>query len=146
MKSVTLAMLALIILSPAAFAGSDADAIAKASLAWEKSYNAGDGVAVAALYTADGILLPPGGAIVEGNQAIADFWASAIASGLANVELETMELKFVGDTATEVGYLAGTVPAEGGGTSAIAGKFIVVWKRGADGKWRLHRDIWNLGR
>ncbi|TIR04878.1 MAG: hypothetical protein E5X37_28660 [Mesorhizobium sp.] len=25
------------------------------------------------------------------------------------------------------------------------GKYIVVWKKGDDGTWRLHRDIWNLG-
>jgi uncharacterized protein (TIGR02246 family) len=146
MKSVTLAMLALVFLSSAVLAGSDADAIAEAGLSWEKAYNSGDGAAVAALYTADGALLPPGGARVEGQQAIADFWAGAIASGLANVELETTELEFFGDTATEVGFLTGTVPAEGGGTTAIAGKFIVIWKRGADGVWRLHRDIWNMGR
>jgi hypothetical protein len=24
------------------------------------------------------------------------------------------------------------------------GKFIVVWPRGDDGVWRLHRDIWNM--
>ena len=23
------------------------------------------------------------------------------------------------------------------------GKYLVVWKRGADGNWRLHRDIFN---
>jgi uncharacterized protein (TIGR02246 family) len=145
MKSVTLAMLALVFLSPTVFAGSDADAIAEGGLSWEKAYNSEDGTAVAALYTTDAALLPPGGARVEGQQAIADFWAGAIASGLANVELETTELEFFDDTATEIGYLAGTVPADGGGTTAVAGKFIVVWKRGDDGTWRLHRDIWNMG-
>jgi len=145
MKSIALAMLALLLLSPAAMAGSDAEAIAQASRSWEKAYNAGDGAAVAALYTADGALLPPGGARVDGRQAIETFWTGAIASGLANIKLATVELEFAGDTAIEVGRLAGTVPAEGGGTNAVAGKFIVAWKRGDDGTWRLHRDIWNLG-
>lgn len=65
-KSITLAMLALLLLSPAASAGSDAEAIAAASLAWEKAYNAGNGTEVAALYSADAALLPPGGAQVAG--------------------------------------------------------------------------------
>jgi uncharacterized protein (TIGR02246 family) len=145
MKSVMLAVLAMVFLSPTVLAGSDADAIAEGGLSWEKAYNSEDGAAVAALYTTDAALLPPGGARVEGQQAIADFWAGAIASGLANVELETTELEFFDDTAIEIGYLAGTVPADGGGTTAVAGKFIVVWKRGDDGTWRLHRDIWNMG-
>ena len=40
--------------------------IAAASLAWEKAYNAGNGTEVAALYSADAALLPPGGAQVAG--------------------------------------------------------------------------------
>ena len=70
MKSVTLAMLALVFLAPTVLAGSDADAIAEGGLSWEKAYNSGDGAAVAALYTTDGALLPPGGARVEGQQAV----------------------------------------------------------------------------
>jgi len=146
MKSVALVLLGLVSFSSVVWAGSDADAIAASGLAWEKAYNSGDGAAVAALYTDDAALFPPGAARVDGKQAIADFWNAAIASGLANVELETTELEFFGDTANEVGYIAGTVPADGGGTTAVGGKFIVIYKRDADGMWRLHRDIWNLGR
>jgi ketosteroid isomerase-like protein len=29
--------------------------------------------------------------------------------------------------------------------TTVAGKYIVVWKKGEDGTWRLHRDIWNAG-
>ena len=25
----------------------------------------------------------------------------------------------------------------------IKGKYVVVWKKGSDGTWRLYRDIWN---
>jgi uncharacterized protein (TIGR02246 family) len=145
MKSIALAVLAMLLLSPSALAGSDAEAIAAASLAWEKAYNSGNAAGVGELYTADGALLPPGGAQVDGRQAITDFWNGAIASGLADVDLETLELEFSGDSAIEVGRLSGTVPADGGGTTAVAGKFIVIWKRGDDGAWRLHRDIWNMG-
>lgn len=145
MRSIPLAMLALLLLSPVAFAGSDAEAIAAGSRSWEKAYNGGSGAEVAALYAVDAALLPPGGARVDGRQAIADFWNGAIASGLADVKLETTELEFSGENAIEVGRLSGTVPAEGGGTTVVAGKFIVAWKRGDDGTWRLHRDIWNMG-
>lgn len=145
MKSIPLAMLVLLLLSPAVLAGSDEDAIAAATLAWEKAYNAGNGAEVGALYSVDAALLPPGGAQVNGRQAITEFWSGAIASGLANVDLETLELEIAGDKAIDVGRLSGTVPAEGGGTTAVAGKFIVIWKRGDDGAWRLHRDIWNMG-
>ena len=29
------------------------------------------------------------------------------------------------------------------GRTPVNGKFIVIWTRGGDGTWRLHRDIWN---
>jgi len=146
MKTLILALLALVLVAPAATAGSDAEAITAADRAWEAAYNAGDSAAVAALYAADAAVLPPGGARIDGREGIADFWAAAIASGLTAVELDTTEIEVFGDTATTVGYLAGTVPADGGGTTAVAGKFIVIWKRSGDGSWQLYRDTWNLGR
>ena len=143
MKSLVVALLAMLSLTACGSAGSDADAVAEASRSWERAYNSGDAAAVAALYAADGALLPPGGTRVDGRQAIMDFWAGAISSGLANVELETVEFTALGDYATEVGTIAATVPAEGGGTTAVTGKFIVFWKRD-EGTWRLYRDIWNM--
>lgn len=143
MKSIAGALVALLMLSSAVHAGSDSEAIEAANRSWEAAYNSGDAAGLAALYTSDGALLPPGGTRVEGRQAITDFWAGAMASGLANVRLETVELEVLGDFATNVGNLAATVPAEDGSTVPVTGKFIVVWKRDGD-TWRLHRDIWNM--
>jgi ketosteroid isomerase-like protein len=36
-------------------------------------------------------------------------------------------------------------PAEGGASTDLKGQYIVIWKKDADGNWRLHRDIWNTG-
>nr|NIO33253.1 DUF4440 domain-containing protein [Gemmatimonadota bacterium] len=29
------------------------------------------------------------------------------------------------------------------GGAVEQGKYLVVWKRGEDGNWKLHADIWN---
>ncbi len=63
---------------------------------------------------------------------------------LGDVVLTTLEVADHGDLATEVGSLTATVPGEDGNKVSIAGKFIVLWKRGDDGTWRFHRDIWNF--
>jgi len=94
---------------------------------------------MAALYTDDGTLLPPGGDAIQGRDGIAAFWRSVMDMGIASAELETVELDEQGNTAIEVGrYRLGTAE----GKTADQGKYLVVWKR-ADGAWKLHRDVWN---
>ncbi len=48
-----------------------------------------------------------------------------------------------GDTAYEIGKYSLTIQAEGQAAMADSGKYVVVWKRQADGTWKLHVDIWN---
>jgi ketosteroid isomerase-like protein len=58
--------------------------------------------------------------------------------------MTTTEVDNFGDVANEVGTISATAPSEDGGRVPWAGKSVVVWKRGGDGTWRLHRDIWNF--
>jgi ketosteroid isomerase-like protein len=61
-----------------------------------------------------------------------------------DVVLTTQEVDVFGDVANEVGIISATAPSEDGGRVQWAGKYVAVWKRGGDGTWRLHRDIWNF--
>jgi ketosteroid isomerase-like protein len=98
-----------------------------------------DYAAMAALYTENAMVLPPDGPIVTGRPAIEEFWRSAAnALGLTDAVLRTRDLEVAGDTAYEVGEANLKL---GGGQIMV--KYLVVWTRGSDGNWRLHRDIWN---
>jgi ketosteroid isomerase-like protein len=59
--------------------------------------------------------------------------------GVKGATLTTLDVDGQGETAYEVGKYALTGE---GGKVLDNGKYIVVWKR-EQGKWRLHRDIWN---
>lgn len=120
-------------------------AIEERGTAFEQAFNSGDSAALADLYTEDAAILPPDAGQAEGRDAIAGFWGGAMEQGLKNLDLTTTEVDTIDDTAIEIGTVTLTAPAEGGGESEIAGKYLVVWKRGDDGTWRLHRDIWNMG-
>jgi ketosteroid isomerase-like protein len=99
-----------------------------------------DYAGLAALYTESAKVLPPDGPIVSGRPAIEEFWRSAAnALGLLEAALKTVDLEVSDDTACEVGEAKLTLAA--GQTVAV--KYLVVWMRGGDGHWRLHRDIWN---
>jgi len=107
--------------------------------------NWGNAAAGAAAYTDDAILMPPNHSPVEGKQAIEKYLAE-IGSQLqaSNFQLSILEIDVQGDTTIVRGTYSSsfTVP----GTDAPMedrGKTLNVWKRQADGSWKLHRDIWN---
>ena len=123
---------------------STRDTIEATERAVAEGINKQDAAAVAQHYTEDGSLLPPGAPRVEGREGIEGFWKAAIDMGLGDVVLTTLEVADHGNLATEVGSLTATVPGEDGNKVSVAGKFIVLWKRGDDGTWRFYRDIWNF--
>src|SRR5688500_20412987 len=55
-------------------------AIAAVSLAWKRAYNARDLAAVTALYTEDARLSAPGLPLVDGREAITDYFAEHLAN------------------------------------------------------------------
>jgi ketosteroid isomerase-like protein len=98
-----------------------------------------DYTGLAGCYTEDAELLPPGSAVVTGRAAIGSFWeAAAAALGLKSAILTTRELEVHGDTANEVGD---AVLKTAKGDARV--KYMVTWKRGTDGVWKMHRDMWN---
>ena len=120
------------------------EAIEAGDQALADAINSKDAAATALNYTEDGAVLPPGAPRQDGRAAVQAFWQAAIDSGLADVVVSSHEVEEFGDVATAVGTLTGTVPDGDGGRTALAGKFIVLWRKDADGTWRLHRDIWNF--
>ena len=108
------------------------------------SLSGGDAAGVAAHYTDDAALLPPEAARIDGREGIQGYWQALIDAGVRDVALTTQEVDDFGDVANEVGTISATAPSEDGGRVQLAGKYVVVWKRGGDGTWRLHRDIWNF--
>lgn len=106
---------------------------------WEQAFNAGDFAAVAAFYTEDAVLLPPGTDAVEGPAAIQEMFATGFA-GLENLQmdLQTTELFAVPGGALEIG----TYTMEADGEHKDHGKYMVAWTKTDDG-WKIARDIWN---
>ena len=98
-----------------------------------------DGAALAALYATGGEVLPPGGEPVKGRAAIQKFWQGALDSGVAAIELKTVEIFGRGPTATEVGQYE---LRDAAGKSLDHGKYIVVWRH-AGGNWQLLRDMFS---
>lgn len=118
------------------------NAIAAGNRRFMDAFARGDAAAVAALYTVNGSVLPPGAEPVEGPVAIQRFWESVFGLGITGAALESGEIEVADNFAYEVGRYTMTTAD---GAVADAGKYIVIWKLDGD-RWMLHRDIWNTSR
>ena len=108
-----------------------------------QAFNAGDAAGVAALYTDEAVILPPGAEMMKGRSAIQAFWKGA-AEQLGNGKLPTVDVKPLGsDRALEIGSF--TFRTKASQPQEITGKYVVVWEKvGAD--WKLATDIWNTNK
>jgi uncharacterized protein (TIGR02246 family) len=117
--------------------------IAANNRAFENAVAAGNVDAIAALLAPDVVALPPDGPVVTGRDAVSQLWASAIREhGMTSCRITTDTLDIVGDMASDVGHATMTVAPPGGDSETARIKYLVVWKR-LNGRWLLHRDIWN---
>ena len=117
--------------------------IKKGSEAWMAAFNAGDAAGIAALYSESAMLLPPDATQLRGRQAVQDTFQAWIDGGLKDAVLETVEFETSGDLAYLIGLFSVKVPADNDQMITATGTYLEVWKREADGVWRLHRDTWN---
>lgn len=83
-------------------------------------------------------MIAPGEPVARGRPAIAAAWKKAIDGGVKDLSLQTAEVESAGDLACETGIVR-LVAKDGTITQA---RYVVVWKR-ENGRWKLHRDIWN---
>jgi uncharacterized protein (TIGR02246 family) len=110
---------------------------------WESAFNQGDAAAVAAMYTEDSYVLPPGGNMVKGRTAIEAFWKQA-ARQVGNPKLVTVSVLPLGPrAAVEIGTV--TLETKAQPPQQIVGKYAVVWRK-VGGRWLLATDIWNANK
>lgn len=98
-----------------------------------------------ALITDDAVLMPPNGAPVIGKDAIR-VWNQAMFKQFRIQSYSSVddEVVVTGDWAFRRARVDWTVAATAGGEPARdSGKYIIIYKREADGSWRVARDIWN---
>jgi uncharacterized protein (TIGR02246 family) len=121
----------------------DKATIVKLNDAWAAAFNKGDASAVAAMYTEDAFVLPPGADMVKGRAAIEAFWRQA-AQQMGDAKFTTIDVLALGPRAArEIGTVS--LKSKSQPPQEIIAKYAVVWRK-VGGKWKLATDIWNTSK
>lgn len=64
-------------------------------------------------------------------------------AGLRDWRIEPNRVEQFGDIALEYGTYTNLIRQPNGTDAAASGKYLVVWRRQADGRWLIHADIAN---
>lgn len=118
------------------------EAITAASRSFSAAYVAGDTAAIRALYTDDAVLLPPGRE-VRGRDAIVRYFAPGPNRVNEAHAMTSSELRIDGDRAVDIGTWSNTWRIGDGERSSASERYLVVWRRGGDGRWRIEVDMWH---
>jgi uncharacterized protein (TIGR02246 family) len=132
-----------LILGASPAVAQDKATLEKLNDAWTAAFNKGDAAAVAAMYTEDAYVLPPGAEIVKGRTAIEAFWRQA-AQQMGDAKLTVLDVLPLGRAAArEIGTV--TLKTKSQPPQEVVGKYVVVWRK-VGGKWKLATDIWNTNK
>ena len=104
----------------------------------------GDTATLSAMYTDDAIVQEPNRKGLHGRAEIEKSLAATFAGArIPSLKLKTEDLATGGDYAIETGSYEQTVQPKSGKAINDVGKYLVVWKKQADGSWKLFREIYN---
>ena len=118
------------------------DAIKDTDARFAETFNRGDINALMGVHAEDFLLLPPNSP-AERSEAATSSFQGLMDAGWKNISFSTVEFGSDGGLGYHVGQYSADVPTEDGGTTKQKGKYIDIYKRLADGSWKIHVTIFN---
>ena len=124
---------------------ADESAIREADIAWSKAAGAKQVDASVSYYDEAGSTYPPNAPVATGKDAIGKVWEQlfSIPGFSINWQPIKVEVARSGDLAYSSGTYELTMSDAKGGPVTDRGKYVVVWKKQADGSWKALADIFN---
>jgi ketosteroid isomerase-like protein len=124
-----------------AFAGAaDEKAVRHADEQWSKVAAAKDLDKTVSFYADDAVVLPPNQAAVTTKDGIRNLWKGFLDS-LTDISWKTTRVEMA--KSGDMGYLIGTYEMTMKDGSKDKGKYCEVWKKQADGKWKVTTDMFS---
>ena len=102
-----------------------------------------DAQAIVDCYEADAVVLTPNAPMVRGSSALRDMFQGMIDGGVKAIEFNTTDLIEDGSLVAEVGTSVIHVELADGSSIADPGKYLVVYRRQADGEVKMVFDAFS---
>ena len=136
-------LVACLVLIAGLAAAQSKTVIQRADDKWAEAFNKGDAAALAAMYTEDAYMLPPGAEMMKGRRAIAAFWGQQMRQ-IGDVKCTAFDVKPLGrNAAREISTCSFKTKAQPSQDGAL--KYAVVWEK-VGREWELLQDIWNTNK
>jgi uncharacterized protein (TIGR02246 family) len=119
---------------------SDTTAIRAAEAALAEAFEDSDPNAWVSCYTEDAVFVGPGSPAIEGRAALLAVAPQVTMSSLEIVADSTIG---AGDFAATTGRATWVSGPKDSGAPTIRRRFLMVWRRDADGRWRIARELLN---
>jgi uncharacterized protein (TIGR02246 family) len=112
---------------------------------WAQAAATRDLERIVSYWTDDAVIYTPGEAAVAGKEAIRKYVGASLAlPGFAISWTPTgAEVSKSGDLGYTIGTNAITLPVARGGRTTVEGRYVTVWRKEQDGRWRCVIDTWN---
>ena len=101
----------------------------------------GDVTAAGECYAEDAQLLTPVAGLIEGRQAIEEYWGTGIALGLSSMSFEARRVERLGARQVEIGRYRVTVETEPSDGRSERGTYLVLHRQAVDGTWQRVVDV-----
>ena len=92
-------------------------------------------------YDIDAIVMAPNAPAIRGHKALTAFWEAF--PPVSDFRQESLEMEGSGDLVFSRDKASVTVTLPGGVVIKDTFKVITIWRKQADGTWKVYREIWN---
>lgn len=117
-----------------------ASAIAAESSAFWDAHEEGNSTRLAEFFAQDGTFWPQGVRAINGRDAIGAAAKGMFARlAITDFKVESQDLQVHGLVAYELATFTHILTRKGGQPGTTRGRYLIVWKQGADDRWRIHQ-------
>jgi uncharacterized protein (TIGR02246 family) len=119
------------------------DEIAATRAAFIAAIADGDAGSASAVYAPEATLVPPASTRLHGRDAIENFWAAGLKSGVSRVDLAADEVRGDGWLTYELGRYAIELEPADGKRVMERGTYLLIHERDGTGSWRRAIEMFN---
>jgi ketosteroid isomerase-like protein len=118
------------------------DMIAQVARDFSQAYVDGDLEKQMSFYTDDAVIIPGNRPMIAGIEKVSRYWDIPPSVKVLEHRSISSGLEISGNLASDFGIYEG-VSVRNNDTTRFRGQYVISWRKGIDGKWRMAVDMWS---